>query len=449
MNILFLAAALSALILFQFLHKRGAGFKKTAYLSAAAILWLCGAFGAASAKAVGSSLSSGAADNPGTLSVHYIDVGQGDATLVLCGEHAMLIDAGDNTKGTALQLYLTKQGVKKLDYLILTHPDADHIGGADVILTKFGVDTVFMSDYPEDTKTYQEVLDALNVKHMRYSTPEPGDTYTLGSADFTILAPLDRYEDSNDSSIALMLHHGGNSFLFTGDCGEEAEKDLISSGQTLSADVYQVGHHGSRSSSTQRFMNAVSPTWAVISCGKDNSYGHPTAEVLNRLRAMGVKVFRTDEQGSIIAVSDGSEITWNCAPSETWKSGEPTASSAGRPKKAVVAASASGTATASGNTSADSGKSAAQSSPASGENDKEKAASGAQTPADVGASSSGQAFATGSSPGAGLYIGNKNNGKLHLSSCSSLPLEKNQVIFNTREEAVAAGYSDPCKRCNP
>ena len=385
---------------------------------------------------------------PETLYVHFVDVGQGDATLILCGEHAMLIDAGDNSKGTALQLYLTKQGVKKLDYLILTHPDADHIGGADVILTKFDVDTVFLSDYPEDTKTYQEVLDALKAKHMRSSMPEPGDSYTLGSADFTILAPLERYDNANDSSIALMLHHGSNSFLFTGDCGEDAEQDLTASGQELKADVYQVGHHGSRYSSSQTFMNAVSPTWAVISCGEDNSYGHPAAEVLNRFRTMGIKVFRTDEQGSIIAVSDGKEISWNCAPSQTWKAGEPTKSSANQPKKDTAASTVSGSTTTTQSAFSGSGKAAAQSSSAA-ETDKETTASATQTPTGDGASSGGQAFATGSSPGAGLYIGNKNNGKLHLSSCHKLPLEKNQAVFNTREEAVAAGYDDPCKLCNP
>ncbi len=372
--------------------------------------------GVTKAGGSGSTASARTADTAAadSLYVHFIDVGQGDATLVMCGEHAMLIDAGDNSKGTALQLYLTKQGVKKLDYLVLTHPDADHIGGADVILTKFDVKTVFMSDYPEDSKTYREVTDALKMKNLRYSTPEPGDSYTLGGADFTILAPLDRYDNSNDSSIALMLRHGDNNFLFTGDCGEEAEKDLTASRQKLAADVYQVGHHGSRYSSSQAFMEAVSPTWAVISCGEDNSYGHPAAEVLNRLRAMGVQVFRTDEQGSIVAVSDGKEISWNCAPSTTWKAGEATKSSAATTEQ------------------------------------PKKTASVTQAVTGSGASSGGQAATAGGSAGTGLYyIGNRNNGKLHLSTCGSLPMEKNQVIFNSREEAVAAGYSDPCKRCNP
>lgn len=258
--------------------------------------------------------------------IHYIDVGQGDATLIGSGGHTMLIDCGQNDQGTALQLYLTKQGVERLDYLVLTHPDADHIGGADVIITKFEIDTVFMSDYEKDNKTYREVIDALDAKGLSWSVPQPGEVYPLGEAQFTILAPNREYDDPNNASIALLFQNGENTFLFTGDAEEEAENDILANGLSVRADVYKAGHHGSDTASSEAFLEAVSPEYALISCGEGNSYGHPHAEVLNRLRAMGVKVFRTDEQGSIIAWSDGSEITWNCAPSETWQSGERTGS---------------------------------------------------------------------------------------------------------------------------
>lgn len=260
--------------------------------------------------------------------VHYIDVGQGDATLILSGGHAMLIDCGQNDKGTAIQLYLKKQGVTRLDYLVLTHPDADHIGGADVIITKFEIDKVFMSDYEKDNKTYREVIEALDAKKMSWSVPQPGEVYTLGGAQFTILAPNKSYDDPNNASIALLLQNGDDRFLFTGDAEEEAESDMLANGISVRAEVYKAGHHGSDTASSGHFMQAVRPEYAVISCGEENSYGHPHAEVLNRLRTMGVKVFRTDEQGSIVALSNGSEITWNCAPSETWKSGERTGSEA-------------------------------------------------------------------------------------------------------------------------
>lgn len=253
--------------------------------------------------------------------IHFIDVGQGDATLIKCGEEAMLIDTGENDKGTAIQLYLKKQGVERLKYLVLTHPDSDHIGGADVVITKFDIDKVFMPEYEKDNKTYKEVLMALKDKNMDRYSPQVGERYTLGGGEFTILAPNGSYEDSNNSSIALLFCNGENRFLFTGDAEEEAEEEILQNGYSLKADVYKVGHHGSATASTEALLDATDAAYAVISCGEDNSYGHPHAEVLNNLRARGIKVFRTDEQGSIVAESDGSRITWNCAPSETWQSG--------------------------------------------------------------------------------------------------------------------------------
>ena len=256
------------------------------------------------------------------LEVHFIDVGQGDATLIKADGHAMLIDAGENDKGTAVQLYLQKQGVERLDYLVLTHTDSDHIGGADVIISKFDIGQIFLSDFKKDNKTYRELMDSMKSRNMTFSTPEVGAEYELGDAVSTIIAPNDNYEDPNNSSIALILDHGENSFLFSGDCEEEAEQDILANGINLDVDVYQVGHHGSRSSSSEDFLDAMSPECAVISCAEKNSYGHPHARTLNNLRARKIKVFRTDEQGSIIAFSDGKEITWNCSPSDSWQSGD-------------------------------------------------------------------------------------------------------------------------------
>lgn len=254
--------------------------------------------------------------------IHFLDVGQGDTTLIKCGEEAMLIDAGENDKGTAVQLYLQKQGIESLKYLVLTHPDSDHIGGADVIITKFDIETVLMPDYQKDNKAYEEVADALKAKRKKAYVPKVGEEYGLGNGSFTILAPNGSYSDSNNTSIALLFRLGRTGFLFTGDAEEEAEEDILQNGLFLHADVYQAGHHGSATASTEAFLAAVDADYAVISCGEDNSYGHPHAEVLNRMRAMGMKVYRTDEQGSIVAETDGEKITWNCPPSETWKSGE-------------------------------------------------------------------------------------------------------------------------------
>ena len=204
----------------------------------------------------------------------------------------------------------------------LTHTDSDHIGGADVIISKFDIGQIFMSDFKKDNKTYRELMESMQYKHMTYTTPEVGAEFALGNATFTIIAPNGDYDDPNNSSIALILDYGENSFLFSGDCEEEAEQDILANGINLDVDVYQVGHHGSRSSSSEDFLDAMSPECAVISCAEKNSYGHPHARTLNNLRARKIKVFRTDEQGSIIAFSDGKEITWNCSPSDSWQSGD-------------------------------------------------------------------------------------------------------------------------------
>ncbi len=231
------------------------------------------------------------------MEVHFIDVGQGDSTLIICGGHSMLIDAGDDSQGTAIQNYLQKQKVEKLDYLVLTHPDSDHIGGAPVIITKFDIGKVFMSNYEKDNKTYQKLIQALDNKYLKYTTPKAGSQYTLGTAKITMLAPnRNDYDNPNDSSVALLVKNNDNKFLFTGDAGEAAENDILSNDIDISADVYKVGHHGSKYSTSQDFFKAVNPAYAVISCGENNSYGHPHAETLNTLRANGVKVYRTDEE---------------------------------------------------------------------------------------------------------------------------------------------------------
>lgn len=262
-----------------------------------------------------------ATGNEGELQVHFIDVGQGDATLIRQGEHVMLIDAGENHCGRQVTDYLEYLGVDHLDYAIGTHPDSDHIGGLDTVLENISFDKVMMPEFEKDTATYRNVLEVLMENGKESIAPLPGEKYSLGTAEFTILAPNDTYEDVNDNSIALRLVHGGNSFLFTGDAGSESERDMLIAGRLLTSDVYKVAHHGSSGANTELFLTVVNPDYAVISCGEGNDYGHPHSEVLNSLRKKGVKVFRTDEQGTVVATSDGSEITFNMSPSESWKSG--------------------------------------------------------------------------------------------------------------------------------
>lgn len=245
------------------------------------------------------------------MEVHFIDVGQSDATLIKNGSCAMLIDAGDNSMGTTVQNYLQEQGVEKLDYLVLTHTDADHIGGADVVLTKFDIGTVFMGDYEKDNATYRDVLDALKYKNLSWSTPTVGETYDLGDAGFTIIAPNGGYDTPNNTSIGLIVEKGEVRFAFTGDAEIEAEADMVRNGIDLSATVYKAGHHGSSSSSSAELLDAMTPSYAVISCGEDNSYGYPHREVMADLQERGIEIFRTDKQGSIIAICDGKEILWS------------------------------------------------------------------------------------------------------------------------------------------
>ena len=264
------------------------------------------------------------------LSVHYVNVGQGDCELIISGKHAMIIDAGDNNEGTFVQNYLQKQGVGKdisLDYAICTHSDSDHCGGMDVVISKFNIGNTMLPYSADSTKTWEDVLSAVKYKQnpVEY-TPGVGETYNLGSASFVIISPEQKNEDDNNNSIGILLTYGSTKFIFTGDAEEEEENDMLSAEKNglinLKADVYKVNHHGSKNSSTSAFLDAISPKYAVISCAEGNSYHHPHATVLNELRARGIEVRRTDEEGTVIAESDGKNITWNVPASETWKAGE-------------------------------------------------------------------------------------------------------------------------------
>ena len=261
------------------------------------------------------------------LAVHFIDVGQGDSTLFICDGEAMLLDAGTTSSGTSIQLYLKKRGISNLKYLILTHPDEDHIGGADVIITKYSIDNVFMTDYEKDTKSYEEVINALEYRWMKWSTPSVGSTYSLGGATFTVIAPNRSYSDPNEASMGILVTHGNNKFLFTGDAEGEAESDIVRNGINLDCNVFHAGHHGSRTSNSSSLLKAATPEFVVVSCGLDNSYGHPHAGPMNDFRSMGAKLFRTDEQGTIVAESDGTNLTWNMSPTDSWKAGEQTQNS--------------------------------------------------------------------------------------------------------------------------
>lgn len=244
----------------------------------------------------------------GDLKVHYIDVGQADSILIQQGKHSMLIDAGNNDDSTLVRDYIKKQGITTLDYVIGTHPHEDHIGGLDYVINAFNIGSIYMPKKTATTKTYKDVLSAIKAKGMGITEPKVGQTLQLGEAKITILGPSKIYDDANNCSIVLRLDFGANSFLFTGDAEEIAEKDMINANLNLKADVLKVGHHGSYTSSSSEFLNKVNPQYAVISVGKDNQYGHPHENILNRYKSLGCKIYRTDLNGTIIITSNGKEI---------------------------------------------------------------------------------------------------------------------------------------------
>ncbi|BDR67186.1 metallo beta-lactamase superfamily hydrolase [Clostridium tetani] len=248
----------------------------------------------------------------GNLKVHYIDVNQGDSILIQQDGHNMLIDAGTNATETAVVSYLKHQGVTKLDYVIGTHPHEDHIGGLEKVIDTFQVDKVFMPEINHTTQTFKSVVTSIKNKGLKISTPKVGNNYGLGNARWQILAPVSAsYDNLNNYSIVTKLKFGNNSFTFTGDAESLSEGEILQKQLDISSDVINIGHHGSRTSTTQNFLDKINPKYAVISCGKGNKYGHPTQETLNKLKNKGIKVYRTDECSNVIATSDGNNITFN------------------------------------------------------------------------------------------------------------------------------------------
>ncbi len=276
------------------------------------------------------------ADSKGTngtgskpLSIEFLDVGQGDCILLSCDGKNMLIDAGDNNMGTTVQLALEKRNVTYLDYVIGTHAHADHIGGLDVIITKFDCDKIILSPKRSDTKTCDDVYNAIKYRNYKVTEAKVGDTYELGDAVFTILSPGENNygDDLNNYSVSILVEHGSKKFLFTGDSEAESEQDMINTGLLKEVDVFKAGHHGSSTSNSELLLDTIfsdssKPHYAVISCGEDNSYGHPHSETLNNFRSRKISVFRTDEQGTIKIVSENGILRFNCSPTETWQSGE-------------------------------------------------------------------------------------------------------------------------------
>lgn len=345
------------------------------------------------------------ADTANTLTVTYLDVGQGDAAVVQCGGQTMMIDGGKAKASSFIYSWLKQHGISYIDYMVATHSDADHIGGLSGALNYAKVGTAYCSEATGDTKTFKSLVKYLGKQGKTLSVPKAGQSFSLGKAEVQILGPVGKSDDSNNNSIVLKVTYGSTSFLFTGDAEREEEEDLLNSGYDLESTVLKVGHHGSDTSSSYLFLRTVNPQYAVISVGADNSYGHPTEAVLSRLRDADVKTYRTDMQGTITAVSDGKAVTFTTERN------------------------------ADADTLADSGAGQKSESSGTGASEPETAVSGTSA-----AASDAQ-----------TYVLNTNTHKFHYPFCSSASQmkEKNKkTVTEPREQIISEGYQ-PCKRCNP
>jgi len=320
------------------------------------------------------------------FAVHFIDVGQADASLVICDGKAMLIDGGNSEDSSLIYSYLRDHGIEHLDYVVCTHAHEDHVGGLAGALSYATVGTVFSPVTSYNSRVFENFVKKVDERGKSITVPRAGQRFSLGSATVTVLGPVQEYDEPNNTSIVLRIVFGELSFLFTGDMESDAERDLIDSGVDLRSTVLKVGHHGSGTSSSYLFLREVAPRYGVISVGTGNSYGHPHENILSRYRDADVQLYRTDLQGDVICTSeDGRTLQFSTEKN-----------------------------------------SSVQTNPT--EDDR--------TESDTQAV---EAYA---------YVGNLNSKKYHLATCSSLPDEKNRIYFTTRAEAEAAGYT-PCSRCDP
>ena len=247
----------------------------------------------------------------GEVQFHFIDVGQGDAALIRTEKGDILIDAGTNSSEDELKAYLDSLGVTDIEYAVFTHPHEDHIGGADMVLDTYNVKNVVLPDATSTSKTFERMMDAIEAEKCGVIEATPEKTFTVGELTCTILAPISTsYTETNDYSVVIRADYGETSVLFTGDAETHSEEEMLERYRfkgLLDCDLLKVGHHGSDTSSSQAFLDAVTPVYAVISCGEGNSYGHPIQAILARYEAMKAEIYRTDLEGSIVFTSTGGE----------------------------------------------------------------------------------------------------------------------------------------------
>ena len=313
------------------------------------------------------------------IELRFIDVGQGDACLIICDGESMLVDGGEPSQSNKLYSILHRLNITRLKYAVNTHPHSDHLGGMNGALTAVeSVEGVFSCVDEYEGRTFEAYVRLAGERGCALGTLRAGDELALGSARVYVLAPETLVLNMNDNSIVLRIVYGERAFLITGDMSVDEETTLLASGAELRSDVLKVGHHGASTASSQPFLEAVRPACAVISVGVDNGYGHPHEATLYRLQGVGAQIFRTDLDGDIIVRSDGQSLSVETDPSH-----------------------------------------GAGHQPATPEELPDE-----------------------------YYVGNVKSLKFHTPDCASLPAEHNRIIFYTREEALAAGYT-PCGGCRP
>lgn len=353
------------------------------------------------------------AEDTAPFAFHMLDVGQGASVLVEADGHYMLIDGGGRSSSSYVVSYLQQQGVEKLDYIVVSHYDEDHISGIVGALHVFGCNTILAPDYHADTDIYASYLEAAEDSGAEIIYPRQGDTYALGGAVITVVGPAS-YENNleNDCSVAVRITYGITSYLVCGDAQAQEEADIMDSGVELESDVYVVNHHGSADSSGFYFLSAVRPVYALISCSADNSYGHPAAETMQRLDNEGVSLYRTDRQGTVTAYSDGTGLWFDQEPCDDFSAGD-----------------------------------------TAGERDNSGAAGqsedGYLMPEDAdGQGGTGQGASENTDA---VYVCNLNTKKFHYAYCDSVNKMKEsnrKYTDESRESLIAQGY-EPCQNCNP
>src|SRR5574344_1656303 len=246
------------------------------------------------------------------LNVYFIDVGQADSILIEQNNKFMLIDAGNNDDGKTVVDFLKSKGVSKLDYIIGTHVHEDHIGGMDDVISSFDEDKILFPKTTSTTRTFEDFVKAVKDKNKKLYAPKSGEEFNFANSTFKVLAPNnEEYDEANNYSIAIRLTYKNKSFLFMGDAETLSENEILSKGYDVKSDFLKVGHHGSSTSTSDKFLKAVNPSYAVISVGKNNTYNLPKKSVMDRLKKYNISVYRTDEQGNITLTSDGNTINFD------------------------------------------------------------------------------------------------------------------------------------------